>query len=214
MNETPNPRRVQEGYTTGFRSLASRSVTGLARTRVTPNTLTVSGVSLCLVAAVLVGFEYENPWLFYWLGAGSSSSARSSTSSTARSRASAGSRRRSARSSTRRPIGSARRPCSLRSPSSSPAPASSGRSWSRSPRSPARSSSPTPARRPRPSVCGPRRLRLAGRARRLLTAGLVLAPWGGLPWAIVALCAIAWLTVVQRILHVRTQLRSGGSDAR
>ncbi len=31
------PMRVKEGYTTGARSLASRSVTGLARTRVTPN---------------------------------------------------------------------------------------------------------------------------------------------------------------------------------
>ena len=39
----------------------------------------------------------------------------------------------------------------------------------------------------------------------LITAGLVLAPWGGLPWAIVALSATAWLTVVQRILHVQRQ---------
>ena len=44
----------------------------------------------------------------------------------------------------------------------------------------------------------------------MITAGLVFAPWGGLPWAIVALCATAWLTVIQRVLHVRTQLRSGG----
>ena len=44
----------------------------------------------------------------------------------------------------------------------------------------------------------------------IITAGLVFGPWGGLPWAIVALCAITWLTVVQRVLHVRTQLRSGG----
>jgi CDP-diacylglycerol---glycerol-3-phosphate 3-phosphatidyltransferase len=54
---------------------------------------------------------------------------------------------------------------------------------------------------------------LGSRAERvvLITAGLVFAPWGGLPWAIVVLAATAWLTVVQRILHVRTQL-SGGTN--
>ena len=61
---------MQEGYTAGFRSLASRSVTGLARTRVTPNVLTTAGVSLCLAAAVLVPFENRNAWLVYWLAAG------------------------------------------------------------------------------------------------------------------------------------------------
>jgi hypothetical protein len=45
----------------------------------------------------------------------------------------------------------------------------------------------------------------------VITAGLVFAPWGGLPWAIVVLAATAWLTVVQRILHVRKQLSGGTS---
>jgi len=53
MNATPTLRRVKHGYTAGARSLASRSVTGLARTGVTPNILTTTGVSLCLAAAVL-----------------------------------------------------------------------------------------------------------------------------------------------------------------
>ena len=61
--------RVKEGYTTGARSLASRSVVGLTRTRVTPNVLTASGVTLCLVGSVVVFFEYRNPWLYYWVGA-------------------------------------------------------------------------------------------------------------------------------------------------
>src|SRR5437868_4237409 len=60
---------LKEGYTTGARSLASRSVTGLARTRVTPNALTTVGVSLCLAAAVLVVFENRNELLYYWLAA-------------------------------------------------------------------------------------------------------------------------------------------------
>src|SRR3954454_19003403 len=77
MNQTPEPHiskaglgsRVKGGYTTGARHLASRSVTSLAQTRVTPNALTTAGVSLCLLAAVLVPFEDRHALLFYWLGA-------------------------------------------------------------------------------------------------------------------------------------------------
>src|SRR3954454_14183323 len=77
MNQTPEPHiskaglgsRVKQGYTTGARQLASRSVTSLARTRVTPNALTATGVTLCLAAAVLVPFESRNAILFYWLAA-------------------------------------------------------------------------------------------------------------------------------------------------
>ena len=70
-SQAPGPlhKRVQQGYTTGARSLASRSVTSLARTRVTPNALTAAGVTLCLAAAVLVPFESRDKLLFYWLGA-------------------------------------------------------------------------------------------------------------------------------------------------
>src|SRR5437763_16961748 len=72
MNQAPTPRvtRVKDGYTTGARTLASRSVTGLARTRVTPNALTTAGVTLCLGAAALVPFENRDKLLYYWLGAG------------------------------------------------------------------------------------------------------------------------------------------------
>src|SRR3954453_21074878 len=69
MRESAVIHRVKEGYTTGARSLASRSIVGLARTRVTPNALTTAGVSLCLAAAVLVFFENRNELLFYWVGA-------------------------------------------------------------------------------------------------------------------------------------------------
>ena len=41
----------------------------------------------------------------------------------------------------------------------------------------------------------------------LVSVGLVLAPWGWLQWPIYVLAAIAWLTVAQRILFVRRQLR-------
>ena len=69
MRETAVLDRVKDGYTTGARSLASRSIVGLARTRVTPNALTASGVTLCLTAAVVVFFENRGPWVFYWIGA-------------------------------------------------------------------------------------------------------------------------------------------------
>jgi CDP-diacylglycerol---glycerol-3-phosphate 3-phosphatidyltransferase len=69
MRETAVLHRVKQGYTTGARTLASRSIVGLARTRVTPNALTTAGVSLCLAASVLVFFENRSEWLYYWAGA-------------------------------------------------------------------------------------------------------------------------------------------------
>ena len=50
---------------------------------------------------------------------------------------------------------------------------------------------------------------IGSRAERVvvITAGLVLAPWGALQWSIYLLAATAWVTVLQRILFVRTQLR-------
>jgi hypothetical protein len=41
----------------------------------------------------------------------------------------------------------------------------------------------------------------------LISVGLGLAPWGWLQWPIYILAATAWLTVVQRMLFVRRQLR-------
>ena len=53
---------------------------------------------------------------------------------------------------------------------------------------------------------------IGSRAERVvvITAGLVFAPWGVLPWALVVLSATAWITVCQRVLHVRSQLLKGG----
>ena len=41
----------------------------------------------------------------------------------------------------------------------------------------------------------------------LISVGLGLAPWGRLQWPIYLLAAMAWITVIQRILFVRRQLR-------
>jgi CDP-diacylglycerol---glycerol-3-phosphate 3-phosphatidyltransferase len=60
---------VKQGYTSGTRRLASRSITRLARTRVTPNALTTAGVLLCTAAAILIPFEDRNQFVVYWLAA-------------------------------------------------------------------------------------------------------------------------------------------------
>ena len=51
---------------------------------------------------------------------------------------------------------------------------------------------------------------IGSRAERVvvIVSGLVLAPWGVLPWAIYVLAITAWITVIQRVLSVRAQLRA------
>ena len=50
---------------------------------------------------------------------------------------------------------------------------------------------------------------IGSRAERVvvIVTGLFLAPWGLLPWAVYLLNLTAWVTVVQRIIHVRRQLK-------
>ena len=64
---TTRPRtlaRVKQTYTDEARRLASRSMGQLEQTSVTPNALSVAGVALCVAGAVVVYFEYKNDWLF------------------------------------------------------------------------------------------------------------------------------------------------------
>jgi len=210
---TPTLRRVQESYTTGFRSLASRSVTGLARTRVTPNVLTTAGVSLCLAAAVLVPLENRNAWLIYWTSAGifvvgsvldilDGALARVGGKSTPFG---------AFLDSTTDRVGEGAMLAAIALVFSQ-----HGEGWAVVVAFAAvLGSFLVSYTRAKAEALGLRGdVGFGSRAERvvMITAGLVFAPWGGLPWAIVALCATAWLTVVQRVLHVRTQLRSGGSN--
>ena len=212
MNATPL-RRVKRGYTDGARSLASRSVSGLARTRVTPNVLTTAGVSLCLGAAVLVPFESRSPWLVYWLAAGifvvgslldilDGALARAGGKSTPFG---------AFIDSTTDRVGEGAMLAAIALVF-----AHHGRDWSVVVAVAAVVGSFLVSyTRARAEAIGLRGdVGLGSRAERvvLITAGLVFAPWGGLPWAIVALAATAWLTVVQRVLHVRKQLSPGGSS--
>ena len=211
-SQTPGPfhKRVQQGYTAGARSLASRSVTGLARTRVTPNALTAAGVTLCLAAAVLVPFEYRNHLLYYWLGAlvfvvGSvldildGALARAGGKST--------------------PFGAFLDSTTDRVGEGAML-AAIGYVFARSGNDVAAlftvlavaGSFLVPYVRAKAETLGLRGdVGLGSRAERVvvITAGLVLAPWGALQWAIYLIAVISWITVVQRVLHVRKQLLGG-----
>jgi CDP-diacylglycerol--glycerol-3-phosphate 3-phosphatidyltransferase len=217
MNATPRLRRVKRGYTSGARSLASRSVTSLARTGITPNVLTATGVSLCLAAAVLVPFEEHGKLLVFWLAAGifvvgslldilDGALARVGGKSTPFG---------AFIDSTTDRVGEGAMLAAIALVFSR-----HGRDWAVVLAVAAVVGSFLVSyTRARAEALGLRGdVGLGSRAERvvLITAGLVFAPWGGLPWAIVALAATAWLTVVQRILHVRKQLSGGtsGNDQR
>jgi CDP-diacylglycerol--glycerol-3-phosphate 3-phosphatidyltransferase len=219
LHEAPQPERnprlgrVKESYTVGARSLASRSVTGLAQTRVTPNALTTAGVTLCLAAAVLVPFESRHELLFYWLGAAvfvvgsvldilDGALARAGGKSTPFG---------AFLDSTTDRVGEGAMLAAIALVF-----ARQGKEWAVVVDVVAVAGSfLVPYARAKAEAIGLRGdVGLGSRAERVvvITAGLVLAPWGVLPWAIALLAATAWLTVVQRILHVRKQLIHGGTN--
>jgi CDP-diacylglycerol---glycerol-3-phosphate 3-phosphatidyltransferase len=65
----PGFKGLQTKYTTGVRRAAASAMSRLGGTRVTPDALTAAGVALCIAGSVTVYFEYEG-WGFFWLGAG------------------------------------------------------------------------------------------------------------------------------------------------
>jgi CDP-diacylglycerol--glycerol-3-phosphate 3-phosphatidyltransferase len=200
---------LKSTYTTGARRLASRSITGLTRTRVTPNALTTAGVVLCALASVLVYFEYRNEILFFWAGAfvfvvgsildildgalaragGKSTPFGAFVDSTTDRISEAFMLGAIALVLTRdgNELGVGLTVAAIAG------------------------SFLVSYARARAEALGLRGdVGIGSRAERVvvITAGLVLAPWGVLPWAIGVLAATAWFTVLQRILHVRRQLRS------
>ncbi|MBD0290327.1 MAG: CDP-alcohol phosphatidyltransferase family protein [Thermoleophilia bacterium] len=60
--------RIQGAYIGGVRRAAATAMGRLGRSRVTPNALTAAGVLLSVGGAVLVPFE-QRGWGFYWAGA-------------------------------------------------------------------------------------------------------------------------------------------------
>jgi CDP-diacylglycerol--glycerol-3-phosphate 3-phosphatidyltransferase len=210
----PRPRdarplgRVKQSYTQGARDLATRSIGGLERTRVTPNALTTAGVALCLAAAVVVFFEYRDHVLFYWLGAllfvvGSVLDILDGALA-----------RRSGRST---PFGAFLDSTTDRVGEGTML-AVIALIFARQGNTVALAATIAAVvgsflvsyTRARAEALGLRGdVGIGSRAERVvvITAGLVLAPWGLLEWAIYLLTATAWITVGQRILSVRAQLR-------
>jgi CDP-diacylglycerol---glycerol-3-phosphate 3-phosphatidyltransferase len=208
---TTRAAALKAGYTTGARSIASRSVLGLARTRVTPNALTTAGVLLCLVASIVVCFETRNEILFYWVGAvvfvagsildildGALARAGGKTTpfgaflDSTTDRVSEGFMLTAIAWILARHHHAAFVAVAMAAMAGSFL------------------VSYTRAKAETLGLRGD--VGIGSRAERVvvITAGLVLAPWGVLPWALVLLACTAWITVVQRVLHVRTQLNKEG----
>jgi phosphatidylglycerophosphate synthase len=200
---------IKHGYTTGARGIASRSVVGLARTRITPNALTTSGVLLCGTASLIVLLEGRNEILFYWLAAvvfvigslldildGALARAGGKTTpfgafiDSTTDRVSEGFM-----------LGSIALVFHRHGNEVALAFAFAAVVGSFL-------VSYTRARAEALGLKGD--VGIGSRAERVvvITAGLVLAPWGVLPWAIYLLAATAWFTVGQRVWSVRAQLRS------
>ena len=198
---------IKHGYTSGARSLAARSIGGLARTRITPNALTTSGVLLCAAASVVVLFESHHKLLFYWLGAGlfvagsvldilDGALARAGGKST--------------------PFGAFLDSTTDRV-SEGFMLAVIAYLFARHGRddfvlvavAAVAGSFLVSYTRARAEALGLKGdVGIGSRAERVvvITVGLVFAPWGVLPWAIVVLSITAWVTVAQRVLSVRRQL--------
>ncbi|MFN2466761.1 MAG: CDP-alcohol phosphatidyltransferase family protein [Gaiellaceae bacterium] len=202
---------LKQGYTAEARRLALRSMAGLSRTRVSPNALTTAGVSLCAAGAVLVYFEYRDDLLFFWLGAAvfvlgsildilDGALARTSGKATPFGAFIDSTTDRVSEAFMLGAIGLV----FLRH----------DHEWALALCFAAVAGSFLVSyTRARAEVLGLRGdVGIGSRAERVvvITAGLVLAPWGLLPWAIAVLTATAWVTVLQRILHVRRQLRARG----
>ncbi len=184
---------------------------GLARTRVTPNALTTAGVSLCAIASVLVLFERHNQILVYWVAAAifvagsvldilDGALARAGGKSTPFG---------AFLDSTTDRVSEGFMLAAIayvfaienRDVFVVVAVAAVAGSFL---------VSYTRARAEALGLKGD--VGIGSRAERVvvITAGLILAPWGVLPWAIALLTVTAWITVVQRILSVRKQLLRHG----
>jgi phosphatidylglycerophosphate synthase len=200
--------RVKQEYTDATRQILARSMAGVARTKLTPDMLTLVGVSLCLAGALLIGFEEHNEKLFFWLGgalfvAGSISDILDGALARA---ASKGTVFGAFLDSTFDRVGEAAVLTAI------------GLSFALDSNQVALVAtfaavigsflvSYTRARAESLGLRGD--VGFGSRVERvvIIAVGLFVAPWGWLQWPIYLLAAMAWLTVVQRMLFVRRQLR-------
>jgi phosphatidylglycerophosphate synthase len=205
--------RLQRSYLGGARRIAANSIEGLARTRVSPNALTAAGVLLCAAASVVVYFEYRSELAAFWVGAAmfivgsildilDGALARRSNKAT--------------------PFGAFVDSTTDRI-SEAFMLGAIALVFARENNEVALAFafaavvgsflvSYTRARAEALSLKGD--VGIGSRAERVfvISSGLILAPWGALQWAIYLLTVTAWITVLQRVLAVRSQLRGPDSD--
>jgi CDP-diacylglycerol---glycerol-3-phosphate 3-phosphatidyltransferase len=200
--------RLQQSYLDGVRRFAANSIEGLARTRVSPNALTASGVLLCAAAAVVVYFEYRSELAAFWIGAalfivGSILDILDGALA-----------RRSGRAT---PFGAFVDSTTDRM-SEAFMLGAIALIFAREDKELALGftfaavvgSFLVSYTRARAEVLGLKGdVGIGSRAERVfvISTGLILAPWGVLQWAIYLLTVTAWITVMQRVLAVRKQLR-------
>jgi CDP-diacylglycerol--glycerol-3-phosphate 3-phosphatidyltransferase len=200
--------RVKEGYTTGVRRLASRSIGGLSRTRITPDALTALGITVCVLGAVAVYFEYRNELLWFWLGAflfwgGSLLDVLDGALARQSGR---GTPFGAFLDSTMDRVGEAAMLGAIALVF-----ARDGNEIALAAAFAAMTASflvsYTRSKAEGLGLKGD--VGLGSRAERVfvIVSGLFLAPWGLLPWAVYLLNVTAWITVAQRILHVRSELK-------
>jgi len=199
----------KQAYTAGARGVAARSMSGLARTRVTPNMLTAAGVTLCTVGSVLVYFEYRHELTFFWLGGlafvvgsvldildgalarvGGKQSPFGAFLDSTLDRVGEGVMLIAVGLVFMRDDNEVALGCAMAALAGSFL---------------------VPYARAKAEGLGIKGdVGIGSRAERVtvISVGLALAPWGVLPWSIGLLALTAWFTVLQRILHVRRQLQA------
>jgi CDP-diacylglycerol--glycerol-3-phosphate 3-phosphatidyltransferase len=213
VSEPPAPRvnqldRVKAEYTEAAREILRLSMRSVARTKLTPDMLTVTGVTLCLAGAVLVGFEQRNEYLFFWLGGllfvvGSIADILDGAL---------------ARAASKGPVFGAFLDSTFDRVGEAAILATIGLSFMHDGNEVALvaafaaviGSFLVSYTRAKAEALGLRGdVGFGSRVERvvLIAVGLFFAPWGWLQWPIYVLAALAWLTVGQRILFVRRQLR-------
>jgi CDP-diacylglycerol---glycerol-3-phosphate 3-phosphatidyltransferase len=200
--------RVKQEYTQAAREILQRSMRSVARTKLTPDMLTMLGVALCIAGAVIVGFEDRHEKLFFWLGgilfvAGSVADILDGALARA---ASKGTVFGAFLDSSFDRVGEAVMLAAI-----GLALMRDGNEWGVVVSSLAVGGSFLVSyTRAKAEALGLRGdVGFGSRVERvvLISVGLGLAPWGWLEWPIYALAAVAWITVGQRILFVRRQLR-------
>lgn len=188
--------------------IVTHTATGLTRCRVTPNRLTAAGISLCIIASVLVYFQDHSQSL-YWVGAGlfalgtvfdvfDGTFARATGNTTPSGEFMDSVTDRIGECAMLIAIGLVF--------------AASHHIWElfvvmlATPGSFLVSYTRSKAEKIGINDCT---VGWASRFERclIITVGLILAPWGGLRYTMIVLAAMAWITVIQRTLFVHNKLK-------